>query len=254
MAQGRFHRRDVRIGSDRVANLCSKPDCRKLTIGPTKRPTGVSVIGEGAHIRGRRPDKARHDPSMTDAERADPANMIWLCRDHHKLVDDDETYSVAMLEEWRAQAVEHAHLVFGTPDNAVEVYDCPWCGRLIPQNATHCAHCPNVHKAEDPLVNTNLFLSCALAAVLLRVYTWHFDFHPAVPAVCMVTSVLTVGLLMHRHAEWFQTPALPAGQRFVREDLEPDGNSFRTVRTHRFAKSRTLSALELSRQGLGGFA
>lgn len=60
------------------------------------------MVGEAAHIRGARPRSARYDDAMTDDERADPANGIWLCCTCAKLIDSDEKrFSISLLDTWK---------------------------------------------------------------------------------------------------------------------------------------------------------
>lgn len=47
-------------------------------------------MGEVAHIRGESDGSARHDRSMSDADRKDVSNVFLLCPTHHKLIDDIE--------------------------------------------------------------------------------------------------------------------------------------------------------------------
>jgi hypothetical protein len=56
------------------------------------------VTGEVCHIKARNARGPRYDPSQTDAERNDSANLILLCARHHKIVDDaPATHSVQIL-------------------------------------------------------------------------------------------------------------------------------------------------------------
>jgi hypothetical protein len=61
------------------------------------------VIGEECHIVspvGRGP---RYDPSLLERDLDDPANLILLCRIHHKMVDDQhETYTIEVLRKLKA--------------------------------------------------------------------------------------------------------------------------------------------------------
>lgn len=55
-------------------------------------------------MRGRNPGSARYDAAMTDDERADESNGIWLCNRCHKQVDDDKNgvrFTVAELGRWK---------------------------------------------------------------------------------------------------------------------------------------------------------
>ncbi len=65
-------------------NVCAFPSCEvRLT-----DPQWNRVNGEICHIAGDRPGAARYDPTMTDQERADFENLILLCPNHHREIDD----------------------------------------------------------------------------------------------------------------------------------------------------------------------
>ncbi|RDI35252.1 ATP synthase F0 subunit B [Lentzea flaviverrucosa] len=57
-----------------------------------------------AHVCALNPDGPRYDPTMTDKERNDFPNLIYLCRLHHRVVDEDggDAYSVELLLDWKA--------------------------------------------------------------------------------------------------------------------------------------------------------
>jgi len=60
-------------------------------------------LGEAAHIRAARPGQPRFDETMTDDERANPSNGIWLCASCHTLIDKNNgaDFPVDALLEWR---------------------------------------------------------------------------------------------------------------------------------------------------------
>jgi len=89
---------------------CSYPDCRVPTSGPSG-DGGVTNIGVAAHISAASPGGARYDESISPAVRSDMSNGIWLCQLHAKLIDDDElTYSVSVLRDWKETAEHMAAL------------------------------------------------------------------------------------------------------------------------------------------------
>jgi len=97
-----FLRKTVEELAKRAAQTCANPVCRKPTSGPHSDASRSVVVGEAAHIRGARPGSARYDPEMTDEERANPANGIWLCRECAKLIDTDpKRFPVGLLEDWK---------------------------------------------------------------------------------------------------------------------------------------------------------
>lgn len=103
----RFKRSTIEILAKRAASMCSNPDCMALTSGPADADTSAINVGEAAHIYGARPGSARYDAKMSDGERSDITNAIWLCRNCHKLIDADPTrFQAELLFEWR-RAHEH---------------------------------------------------------------------------------------------------------------------------------------------------
>jgi hypothetical protein len=97
-----FSRLIVEALAKRSAQTCSNPACHKPTSAPHLEKGRAVVLGEAAHIRGARPTAARFDHNMTDEQRADPSNGIWLCRRCAKLVDSDaDSFSVERLHQWK---------------------------------------------------------------------------------------------------------------------------------------------------------
>lgn len=76
-------------------NLCAFPDCT----APIVESSGT-ITGEICHIHARNERGPRYDASQTDEERHGYANLLLLCRRHHKIVDDEpEIYSAEILRE-----------------------------------------------------------------------------------------------------------------------------------------------------------
>jgi hypothetical protein len=67
-------------------NECYFPDCTKQMVDGR----ADAVFGIIAHIRARNPRGPRFEPSMTDAERNDWPNLMLLCPDHSRIIDDVE--------------------------------------------------------------------------------------------------------------------------------------------------------------------
>ncbi|GEA13122.1 hypothetical protein [Alteromonas sp. KUL49] len=97
-----FNSKSIDILAKRASFRCSNPDCRTLTFAPNSESDKATVIGEAAHIHGARPKSKRYCVDMTDHDRAEITNGIWLCRNCHKLIDTDEKrYSAELLFAWR---------------------------------------------------------------------------------------------------------------------------------------------------------
>lgn len=76
--------------------------CRKDLIFETNG-TVSSLIGEVAHIVGETKSAARGASHLSVRERNEAENLLLLCREHHKIVDDDTaTYPVDRLHQVKA--------------------------------------------------------------------------------------------------------------------------------------------------------
>jgi predicted restriction endonuclease len=97
MSENKFTLETKRKLAQRAGYMCSL--CGKLTIGPSSESDeSVTLLGDAAHIASAETKGRRHDERMLSKDRKDINNGIWLCKNHHKLVDSDETeYSTAFL-------------------------------------------------------------------------------------------------------------------------------------------------------------
>lgn len=102
MANGRFSGETIETLGRRAALSCSNPDCSTLTSGPSSDDRAAVNIGEAAHIYGLTPNSARFNKDLSIEELSDITNGIWLCRNCHKLIDNDPTqYPAELLFNWR---------------------------------------------------------------------------------------------------------------------------------------------------------
>lgn len=110
LARDDFSRPVIDRLAKRAGMKCSRPNCRVPTSGPDGGD-GVTNIGVAAHISAASPGGARYDEALTSEMRSDITNGIWLCQSDAKLIDDDElTYSIAVLREWKETAEHMAFL------------------------------------------------------------------------------------------------------------------------------------------------
>jgi len=99
---GEFSKETIDLLAKRAALHCSNPDCGVLTSAPTVSIAGAINIGEAAHIYGRTEKSKRYNAILTHTERSDITNGIWLCRNCHKEIDNDELrFPPELLFEWR---------------------------------------------------------------------------------------------------------------------------------------------------------
>lgn len=190
-------------------------------------------------------------PHMSDAVRADPQNMIWLCRNCHLLTDDATLYTVELLEQWRHASCEYARLLQGTLQTTTVVLDCPWCKRLIPVSATHCAYRRDVVRSPVDLVASAFMLSSFATSLLLMFLlylesslTWTTGW------ICLLVAPLLVVPVLRPHTERVRAHAATLGERFVRTTYAPQRATWNALRETRYAHPRTISTIELARNGI----
>jgi hypothetical protein len=95
--------------ADRAGHRCSNPTCKRSTSGPSETAKAVTNIGIAAHITAASVGGPRYNPSLTQEQRSDIENGIWLCQNCAKAVDDDpKTYNVPVLWDWKKRAEESA--------------------------------------------------------------------------------------------------------------------------------------------------
>ena len=87
----------------RAAHRCSFPDCRLPLVTDSTETDNESLIGEICHIVGQRSRGPRGDSDLPPEQRCKYSNLILLCRNHHKVVDDQRgCYTVERLQEMKA--------------------------------------------------------------------------------------------------------------------------------------------------------
>jgi len=78
-------------------NICAFPECDQ-TLVIEQNGSRSAIVGAAAHIKGENPGAARYDENVTDEERNSSDNLIFLCQNHHKIIDDQPTiYTVEVL-------------------------------------------------------------------------------------------------------------------------------------------------------------
>jgi hypothetical protein len=96
----------------RSSNRCAYPRCTVEIV------QGNTVIGEVCHIRAVRQDGPRHDPAQSATDRHGYSNLILLCANHHKVIDDDpEVYTIERLLKMKA---DHESRAAALPPSAIE--------------------------------------------------------------------------------------------------------------------------------------
>ena len=83
----------------RSGGICSFPTCGQMCVD--EHTSGkATTIGEIAHIETSASNGPRYNPDLPDHDAY--ANLLLLCRNHHKLVDErPDCYTVKVLREWK---------------------------------------------------------------------------------------------------------------------------------------------------------
>ena len=94
--------KEARIVYTRSGGVCAFPDCGTELIEPGKGADDPSFLGEIAHIVADSRQGPRGESATSDEDRDKHPNLILLCRNCHKTVDDQpRIYSVAVLRQMK---------------------------------------------------------------------------------------------------------------------------------------------------------
>ncbi len=94
----------------RSGGVCAFPSCGKHLTYEAKVGDDT-YVGEAAHIRGEKSTAPRYDATMTDKERDDVHNLLYMCTDHHTVIDKIEAdwpvnVLLALKEKHEAQVLQ----------------------------------------------------------------------------------------------------------------------------------------------------
>ena len=104
--------------AQRAGHICSNPDCKAPTAGPSLSQCGSSVnLGVAAHICSAALKGPRSDPSLTPEERRSARNGIWLCVSCSNKIDKNDgiDFSKVQLDNWKQQREDVAAKEIGRP-------------------------------------------------------------------------------------------------------------------------------------------
>jgi tetratricopeptide (TPR) repeat protein len=86
-------------------NECYHPNCLKKMVGED----GKTITGEIAHIESANEGGARFNSNMSNEDRRAFDNLILLCPEHHKIIDNKENekqYPTKLLKNWKKRHEE----------------------------------------------------------------------------------------------------------------------------------------------------
>jgi len=91
----------------RSGNRCAIPTCRKPLVENESETDDPSIVGDEAHIVAKEEMGPRGKSDLTPEKRDKYDNLILLCKEHHKIVDDQPNkYTVQYLNEIKKNHVE----------------------------------------------------------------------------------------------------------------------------------------------------
>lgn len=99
-----FEAKTIEALKHRSAYICSKPNCKALTLAPSTEDNSKYIYnGIAAHITAASRTGPRHDSSLTTEERKSIDNAIFLCSSCATIIDKNNglDFSVAQLKRWK---------------------------------------------------------------------------------------------------------------------------------------------------------
>lgn len=101
-------------------NQCAFPGCTNKLIAED----GITVVGQIAHIQSANKGGARYYPEISDKERADFPNLLLMCDEHHKIIDNkanEDNYPIELLKKWKSEHdAKHEKDKFEVSDTIIE--------------------------------------------------------------------------------------------------------------------------------------
>jgi len=91
----------------RSGNRCAFPACRKILVEDETETDDKSIIGDEAHIVDRKSNGPRGKSDLTPKKRDKYDNLMLLCKNHHKLIDDQpNSYTVKVLHRMKQEHLD----------------------------------------------------------------------------------------------------------------------------------------------------
>ncbi len=131
--------KDIKLLWGKAAGRCSYPGCYD-DLAPLLLQSGTTVLGEMAHIIGRKSGAARSSAAIGTDDTY--LNLLLLCPPHHTLIDKAEKdFPIELLKKWKADWEGHVAALF------LKIADR---GQLIREISTRLAENHQIHAEWGP--------------------------------------------------------------------------------------------------------
>jgi hypothetical protein len=122
----------------RSGDRCAFPGCDKALTVDAEPGCDPTVIGVAVHIAGEKPRAARYDKTMTADQRDQYDNLIYVCPNHHVIIDDQEANFpverlLAMKAEHEAKVREAMNEAFAQVGFQELALATEWMARMEPR-------------------------------------------------------------------------------------------------------------------------
>lgn len=120
------------IIAKRAGYRCSFPGCHKVLVGPGVYNDEYITIGECAHIFSAVKKGPRSDGGLTESNLKRSENGIFLCRNHHKIVDSkskDNRYASELLIRYK-----NRHEFIISSEIGEYLYPLNWINTILLKN------------------------------------------------------------------------------------------------------------------------
>jgi hypothetical protein len=200
--------KDIKLLWGKAAGRCSYPGCHD-DLAPLLLQSGTTVLGEMAHIIGRKPGAARSSSAVGTDDTY--LNLLLLCPTHHTLIDKAEKdFPVELLKKWKGDWEGHVAALF------LKISDR---GQLIHEISTRLAENHQIHVEWGP---TSARAKESPQSCQAASYWQLRRIGVIVPNNQAITNLLKANKQLLTPTEWFMATAfIEHAEFFARHCIEP---------------------------------
>ncbi len=142
MARQDIPEREMKLLSMMSGGVCAFRGCGRSLIEPSTELDDPVIIGEAAHIVADSRQGPRGEYPLDEKERSKHTNLIFLCVDHHKIIDRQKrTFSVAVLQQMK---LDHETRIKNVTANPIKEPPRPLVTDTVHSTLLAVTHLPQV--------------------------------------------------------------------------------------------------------------